>query len=89
MVNHVWGSAVSVATNLQLLAAQPPLPGGLFPDEPMLEYDTTDNAFMSDLPQEGLGVLDSVAATGRVAIPDRPGHGVVPDPDVLERYRLS
>ncbi|UOM36183.1 mandelate racemase/muconate lactonizing enzyme family protein [Acuticoccus sp. I52.16.1] len=89
VVNHVWGSAVSVATNLQLLAAQPPLPGGLHPDEPMLEYDTTDNAFMSDLPQEGLGVLQSVAKTGRVAIPDRPGHGVVPDPDVLARYRLD
>ncbi|RAI03007.1 mandelate racemase [Acuticoccus sediminis] len=88
VVNHVWGSAVSVAANLQLLAAQPPLPGGLHPDEPMLEYDTTHNAFMTDLPLEGLGVTESVAATGRAAIPDRPGHGVVPDPEVLERYRL-
>ena len=29
VVNHVWGSAIAVAANLQLLAAMPPLPGGL------------------------------------------------------------
>ena len=27
VVNHVWGSAIAVATNLHLLAAMPPLPG--------------------------------------------------------------
>ncbi|WP_075222261.1 mandelate racemase/muconate lactonizing enzyme family protein [Acuticoccus yangtzensis] len=88
VINHVWGSAVSIATNLQLLAAQPPLPGGLFPDEPMLEFDTTHNAFMSDLSLESLQVREQVAATGRVTIPDRPGHGVEPNPDVLAKYRL-
>ncbi|MGI9357541.1 MAG: mandelate racemase/muconate lactonizing enzyme family protein, partial [Rhizobiaceae bacterium] len=49
VVNHVWGSAVAVATNLQLLAAMAPLPGGLLPVEPMLEFDTTDNKFRDDL----------------------------------------
>nr|WP_232372424.1 mandelate racemase/muconate lactonizing enzyme family protein [Acuticoccus mangrovi] len=89
VVNHVWGSAVSVATNLQLLAAQPPLPGGLHPDEPMLEYDTTHNAFLTELPQEDLDVLGGVRESGRVAVPDRPGHGVIPNPDVLARYRID
>ena len=28
VVNHVWGSAIAVATNMHLLAAMPPLPGG-------------------------------------------------------------
>lgn len=88
VINHVWGSAVSVATNLQLLAAQPPLPGGLYPEEPMLEFDTTHNAFMSDLAEVPLAVRESVAETGRARIPDRPGHGVTPDPEVLARYRL-
>jgi len=41
VINHVWGSAIAVATNLQLLGAMPPLPGGLHPWEPMLEFDTT------------------------------------------------
>ena len=31
VINHVWGSAIAVATNLQLLAAMPPMPGGLHP----------------------------------------------------------
>ena len=30
-------SLSAIATNIQLLAAMPPLPGGLFPREPMLE----------------------------------------------------
>ena len=36
VINHVWGSAVAIATNLQLLAVIPPLPGGIHPQEPML-----------------------------------------------------
>jgi D-galactarolactone cycloisomerase len=44
VINHVWGSGIAVATNLQLLAAMPPLPGGLHPWEPMLEFDTTETA---------------------------------------------
>ena len=30
VVNHVWGSALSVAVNLHLLTAMPDMPGGLF-----------------------------------------------------------
>ena len=36
VINHVWGSAVSIATNLHLLTAQPDMPGGLFPSKSML-----------------------------------------------------
>ena len=88
VVNHVWGSAVSVATNLQLLAAMPPLPGGLHPDEPMLEFDTTHNAFRDELALEPLGIREAVARSGRVTVPDRPGHGVTPDPELLARYAV-
>ena len=31
VVNHVWGPAIAVAANLQLLAAMPTIPGGFFP----------------------------------------------------------
>ncbi|MGI9407322.1 MAG: mandelate racemase/muconate lactonizing enzyme family protein, partial [Hyphomicrobiaceae bacterium] len=31
VINHVWGSAIAVATSMHLLAAMPPLPGGLHP----------------------------------------------------------
>lgn len=87
--NHVWGSAISVATNMHLLTAMPPLPGGLYPWEPMLEYDTTPNRFRDEL---GIGLdpiaIEMRAAGGTIAPLERPGIGVEPDPEVLERYRV-
>lgn len=90
VVNHVWGSAVAVATNLQLLAAMPPLPGGLHPWEPMLEFDTTENTFRDELLAEPLDIRGQVARNnGRVAIPDGPGIGVTPDPDFIRHYEIG
>lgn len=89
VVNHVWGSAIAVATNLHLLAAMPPLPGGLFPWEPLLEFDTTDNKFRDDLLAEPLDIQGQVKATGGyVAIPEGPGLGVTPDRDFLKHYAI-
>ena len=90
VINHVWGSAIAVATNIQLLAAMPPLPGGLFPWEPMLEFDTTDNKFRDELLQEPLDIQGQVKNNnGRVTIPDGAGIGVEPDRDFIEHYRVE
>ena len=90
VVNHVWGSAVAIATNLHLLAAMPPLPGGLFPWEPMLEFDTTDNKFRDDLLIEPLDIQGQVASNdGLVSIPDGPGLGVTPDRDFIRHYDIG
>lgn len=90
VVNHVWGSAIAVATNLQLLAAMPPLPGGLFPWEPMLEFDTTDNKFRDELLTEPLDIQCQVARNGgSVAIPQRPGLGVTPNRDFIRHYAIG
>jgi D-galactarolactone cycloisomerase len=87
VVNHVWGSAVAVAANLQLLAAMAPLPGGLHPREPLLEFDTTDNRFRDDLLSEPLDIQGQVARSGgTVAIPDGPGLGVDPDPAFIRKF---
>lgn len=87
--NHVWGSAISIATNIHLLTAMPPVPGGLYPWEPMLEYDTTPNLFRDEL---GIGLdpvaIEMRAAGGTIATLEKPGIGVEPDPGVLERYRV-
>lgn len=89
VVNHVWGSAIAVAANLQLLAAMPPLPGGLFPREPWLEFDTTDNKFRDELLTVPLNVQGQVAANnGFVQIPDGPGLGVEPDRDFIKAYEI-
>lgn len=90
VVNHVWGSAIAVATNLQLLAAQPPIPGGLFPREPWLEFDTTENRFRDRLLAEPLDIQGQVRTNnGRVAIPTAPGIGVTPDPDFIRAHSVT
>ena len=90
VINHVWGSAIAVATNLQLLAAMPALPGGLKPWEPLLEFDTTDNKFRDDLLTVPLDIQRQLKAqSGYVNIPDAPGIGVTPDPDFIANYELS
>ncbi|MFV1875775.1 mandelate racemase/muconate lactonizing enzyme family protein [Nioella sp.] len=90
VINHVWGSAVAVATNLQLLAAMPALPGGLTPWEPMLEFDTTHNAFRDELLTEPLDIQGQVARNGgMVSIPQGPGIGVEPDRDFIRSYELD
>ena len=89
IVNHVWGSAIAVATNLQLLAAMPTLPGGLNPREPLLEFDTTHNKFRDNLLTEPLNIQAQVAATkGYVMIPQGPGLGVEPDIDFIKYYSV-
>ena len=90
VVNHVWGSAIAVATNLHLLSAMPPLPGGLHPWEPMLEFDTTHNSFRDDLLLEPLNIQSQVKANdGRVAIPTGPGIGVEPDRTFIDRFKIA
>ena len=90
VINHVWGSAVAVATNLHLLAAMPTIPGGLVPWEPMLEFDTTDNKFRDDLLKAPLDIQGQVKASdGFVSVPSGPGLGVEPDRAFMNHYRLQ
>ena len=87
VVNHVWGSAIAVATNMHLLTAMPDLPGGMHPWEPMLEFDTTDNKFRDELLQEPLAIQAEVRNNdGRVTAPVGAGLGVEPDREFLAHY---
>ena len=89
VVNHVWGSGISIAANLHLLAAMPPLPGGLNPREPMLEFDTTHNHFQEDLLTEPLNIKTQVAENnGYVEIPDGHGLGVEPDRKFIKKFAV-
>ena len=90
VVNHVWGSDLAVAINLQLLAAMPPLPGGLFPAEPILEFDTTANRFRDNFLTSPLDIKGQVKKNdGYVSIPDSPGIGVEPDRSFIKKYTIS
>jgi len=90
VVNHVWGSAIAIAANLHLLAAMPPLPGGLHPREPMLEFDTTHNLFRDELLVEPLDIQGQVKQSeGYAEVPMGPGLGIEPDRSFIERYEVA
>ncbi len=91
IINHVWGSAVSVAVNLHLLTAQPDMPGGLFPFKSMLEFDTTDkNIFITDLCNESFSVIDQVKKNdGYVKPIENVGIGINPNKDFIKKFEIN
>tara|TARA_B100000929_G_scaffold159706_1_gene126360 strand:- start:183 stop:1355 length:1173 start_codon:yes stop_codon:yes gene_type:complete len=91
IVNHVWGSALSIAVNLHLLTAMPDMPGGLFPFKPMLEFDTTEkNIFITDLPTEKFSILDQVKNNnGLVGTIEEIGIGINPDINFIKEFEIN
>ena len=91
IVNHVWGSALSVAVNLHLLATLPDMPGGLFPTKSMLEFDTTEkNIFITDLAEEKFSILDQVKNKNGFASPlENIGIGINPNKDFIKKYEYN
>ena len=91
IVNHVWGSALSVAVNLHLLTTLPDMPGGLFPTKSMLEFDTTEkNIFITDLAEEKFSILDQVKNKNGFASPlENIGIGINPDKDFIKKYEYN
>mgnify|MGYP003321624095 FL=1 len=91
IVNHVWGSALSVAVNLHLLTSLPDMPGGLFPTKSMLEFDTTEkNIFITDLAEEKFSILDQVKEkNGFVSPLENIGIGINPKKDFIKEYEYN
>ena len=91
IVNHVWGSALSVAVNLHLLTSLPDMPGGLFPTKSMLEFDTTEkNIFITDLAEEKFSILDQVKDKNGFASPlESIGIGINPKKDFIKEYEYN
>ena len=91
VINHVWGSAISIAVNLHLLTAQPDMPGGLFPSKSMLEFDTTEkNIFITDLAKEEFSILDQVKINnGFASVTDNIGIGINPDEDFIKEFEVN
>ena len=85
---HVWGTPVALAAGLHLLAAIPSSPTCRSPQpflqEPVLEFDRTPNPLREELAEHRFTLTD-----GAVAVPQGPGLGVEPDPEAIERYRVT
>jgi D-galactarolactone cycloisomerase len=81
-VPHCWAGAISIAATLQVLALLPPYTHGFTSDEPMLEFDTTENPFREQLITKPF----AIDASGRVAIPTAPGLGIEVNEDTVQKY---
>lgn len=81
---HVWGTGITIAASLQLLAVVPEVPPGLFPVAPMLEFDCTDHPIRQAVLTQPLEPKD-----GRMAIPDLPGLGIEIDRRALQRFAVT
>ena len=91
IVNHVWGSALSVAVNLHLLTSMPDMPGGLFSAKSMLEFDTTsNNIFISDLAEENFSILDQVKNNNGYVKPlENIGIGINPNREFIKKWQVN
>jgi D-galactarolactone cycloisomerase len=81
---HVWGTAVALAASLQLIAALPHNPPGLYPIEPLLEFDQSEHPIRMTVVREPI-----VQRDGWVAIPEGLGLGIEIDRAALARYAIS
>jgi D-galactarolactone cycloisomerase len=81
---HVWGTGVALAASLQLIAALPHNPPGLYPIEPLLEFDQSEHPIR-------MAVIDEpiIQKDGWVEIPDRPGLGIEIDRAALATFRAA
>jgi D-galactarolactone cycloisomerase len=81
---HVWGTGVALAASLQLIACLPHNPPGLFPIEPLLEFDQSEHPIRFAVITEPI-----VQRDGWVAIPDRPGIGVEIDRAAIAHFTAA
>ena len=81
---HVWGTGVALAASLQLIAALPHNPPGLYPIEPLLEFDQSEHPIRFAVITEPI-----VQRDGWVDIPDRPGLGIEIDRAALAQFTAA
>jgi D-galactarolactone cycloisomerase len=78
---HVWGTGVTLAASLHLLAVIPDNPPGLFPRPPLLELDRSPHPVRDEATS-----MPAISADGRVRVPEAPGLGVTVDRAALKRF---
>lgn len=82
---HTWGTAISLAASLQLLASLPDYPHPSHAPEPLwFEFDRGPNRLREELLTVRLSQQD-----GYVPIPDGPGLGIEINTDTVEDLRLD
>jgi len=83
LVPHVWGTGVTVAASLQMLAILPPAPQRHAPSDPWLEFDRTPNPYRMAILKTPI-----TCENGRVAVPRGPGLGIEIDEEALAEWSV-
>jgi D-galactarolactone cycloisomerase len=78
---HVWGTGVALAASLQLIATLPHNPPGLYPIEPLLEFDRSEHPIRMAVLTEPIELRG-----GCVDIPQGPGLGIEIDRAALAQF---
>ncbi|MBI5880443.1 MAG: mandelate racemase/muconate lactonizing enzyme family protein [Chloroflexi bacterium] len=81
---HCWGGALTVAATIHVLSLIPDASWARTTEPPLLELDTSENPFRTELLREPLVMTD-----GSLAVPTGPGLGVEVDEALIERYRVG
>jgi D-galactarolactone cycloisomerase len=76
---HVWGSSITVAAALHLMAALPTVVPSTAREQPFLELDQSPNVFREE--------LSDLVAGPVMTVPEKPGLGIEIDRTVIERHR--
>lgn len=77
---HVWGSSITVAVGLHLIAALPEITPSTSRQPPLLELDQAPNVFRDELADLQTGPF--------MTVPVKPGLGIEIDRSVIERHQL-
>lgn len=85
---HSWGSSINTSASLNISAVLPSTPysyaGRPFEQEPVMEFDQTENPIRNELCDVVFEIQD-----GHVNIPNGPGLGVEVDESTLERFCVN
>ena len=84
-VPHCWGSALAIAATMQVLSLLPAYTQGATSDGPMLEFDTYENPFRTEL----LTTKPFQIVDGQMTIPTGPGLGVEVNEEIIKKYLVK
>jgi D-galactarolactone cycloisomerase len=78
---HNWGTGIAIAANLHIVSNLDAVPQRLFPQEPLLEFDCSENGLRDELLVENFK-----AVNGRLTVPSGHGLGIQVNEDKLNDF---
>lgn len=85
IVPHTWGTGIALAAATHFIANLDIMPGRMFPDAALMEYDRTENALRDQLTRPAIEINEE----GQFKISDKPGLGLDLNEEVLYNYAIE